>query len=220
MTMTNRRFILAVAASGLLSTHLAAAAVNVELNNTAGTPGQTVELAAVLTANGQESVAGIENDLRFDPGAPIATGADGRPDCSPNPAIRKDATAFSFRPIGCDPQAGQCTGVHALVVAVDNVDSIASGAVLYRCRVAISARAQRGRYSIAVTNALYTPPAGGDSRAQGTDGAVTALGSGAPPSAGNGGAGCQIGAGGSSASLWLGFALVVCWRWCRSRAAR
>lgn len=218
--MNNRRFILVLAASASLSAQAAAAAVTVELNNTTGTPGQTVELAAVLTANGQESVAGTENDLGFDPGAPIATGADGRPDCSPNPAIRKGSTAFGFRPIGCDPQAGQCTGVHALVVAVDNVDSISPGAVLYRCRVAISALAQPGRYPIAVTNALYAPPTGGDRSAQGRDGVVTALGTGAPSSAGNGGAGCQIGAGGSRASLWLALGLLVCWRWRRSRAAR
>jgi hypothetical protein len=218
--MNNRRFILALAASASFSIHVAVAAVTVELNSTTGTAGQTVELAAVLTANGQESVAGIENDLSFDPGAPIAVDADGRPDCSPNPAIRKGSTAFSFRPIGCDPQAGQCTGVHALVVAVDNVDSIPPGAVLYRCRVAISARAQRGRYPIAVTNALYTPPAGGDRSAQGRDGFVSTLETGAPSSAGNGGAGCQIGAGGSSASLWLALSLLVCRCWRRLRAAR
>ena len=217
--MTNHRFILVVAVSAALNTQVALAAVTVEVSNAAGTQGQMVELAAVLTADAQESVAGIENDLGFDPGAPVAVGADGRPDCSPNPAIRKGATAFSFRPIGCNPQAGQCTGLHALVVAVDNVDPIPSGAVLYRCQVAISARARPGHYPIAVTNALYTPPAGGDRSAQGSDGLVTA-GTSMPSSAGNGGAGCQMCAGGSRASLWLAFGLFVCRCWRRRRAAR
>jgi hypothetical protein len=218
--MTNHRFILVVAVSAVLNTHVAPAAVTVEVSNTAATQGQMVELAAVLTADAQESVAGIENDLGFDPGAPVAVGADGRPDCSANPAIRKGATAFSFRPIGCDPQAGQCTGVHALVVAVDNVDPIPSGAILYRCRVAISAGARPGRHPIGVTNALYAPPAGGDRGAQGSDGVVTALGTSMPSSAGNGGAGCQMGPAQSRAPLWLAFGLLICWSWHRSRAAR
>jgi len=218
--MTNRYFTLVTAASVVLNIQVAAAVVSVEVGSTTGTAGQMVELAAVLTADAHESVAGIENDLRFDPGAPIAAGADGRPDCSPNPAIRKGATAFSFRPIGCDPRAEQCTSVHALVVAVDNVDPIPSGAILYRCRVAISDRARPGGYPIGVTNALYTPPTGGDRTAQGSDGVVTALGTNMPSSAGSGGAGCQIGAGGSRASLWLAFGLLACRRWRRWRGAR
>ncbi|HXQ23067.1 MAG TPA: hypothetical protein VN812_15425 [Candidatus Acidoferrales bacterium] len=218
--MINRRFVVVVLASLALDAGVAAAAVTVAIGSAAGTPGQMVELGATLTADAQDPVAGVENDLNFAPAASVAVGADGRPDCSLNPAIRKSATAFSFRPLGCDPQAGQCTAIHALVVAVDNLDPIPSGAVLYSCRVAISGQAQPGRYALTVTNALYAPPNGGDHTANGNDGVVTALGSSMPPSAGNGGGGCQIGTGGSRASLWLALGLLACRRFRRSRDAR
>lgn len=219
--MTNRRFILVVTTCVASCVRIAVAAVTVEVSNAAGTTGQLVELAATLAADVQEPVAGVENDLSYDPGTPIATGADGRPDCSPNPAIHKSATAFGFRPIGCDPQAGQCTGVHALVVAVDNVDAIPSGATLYHCRIAVSRQARPGRYPIRVTNALYAPPSGEDRAALGSDGAVTALDAMQPsaPPANGAGAGCQVGAVGSSAPLWLALGLLA-WRRRRSRSAR
>lgn len=211
--MTNRGFTLVVAASVALSGQVAAAAVTVEAGSTAGTAGQMVEVAITLTADTPEPVAGVENDLTFDPSAPVAIGADGRPDCSPNPAIRKSATAFGFRPIGCNPQTGQCTGAHALVVAVDNIDSIPPGAVLYRCRVALSSEAH-GRYPIAITNALYAPPSGGDRTAQGSDGVVTTL---QQPANASGG-GCQGGPSGSCLPLWLALCLIAGRRWHCSRS--
>jgi hypothetical protein len=218
--MINRRFVVVVLASLALDAGVAAAAVTVAVGSAAGTPGQMVELGATLSADAQEPVAGVENDLNFAPAAPVAVAADGRPDCSPNPAIRKGATAFSFRPIGCDPQAGQCTAVHALVVAVDNVDPIPSGAVLYQCRVGISEQAQPGGYPLAVTNALYAPPSGGDRTAQGNDGVVTALGNSMPSSSGHAGGGCQIGTGGSRTLLWPALGLLVWRRFRRSRDVR
>jgi len=109
--MINRRFVVVVLASLALDAGVAAAAVTVAIGSAAGTPGQMVELGATLTADAQDPVAGVENDLNFAPAASVAVGADGRPDCSLNPAIRKSATAFSFRPLGCDPQAGQCTAI-------------------------------------------------------------------------------------------------------------
>jgi hypothetical protein len=219
--MIRRRRILVVAASVVLHAQLAAAMVTVEANSTAGTAGQMVEVAVTLAADEHEPVAGVENDLTFDPAATVAVGADARPDCSANTAIRKSATAFGFRPLGCDPRAGQCTGIHALVVAVDNVAPIPSGAVLYRCRVALSAQARPGRYPIGIRNALYAPPSGGDQVAQGSDGAVKALEATGPsaPSTGGGGGGCQTGAAGGLAPLWLAFGLFAYRRWCRARSA-
>ena len=63
-----------------------------------------------------EPVAGILVDLAFMPQARIAATARGHADCRVDPTIGKDASAFVFQPIGCDP-ARTCTAVRGLIIS-------------------------------------------------------------------------------------------------------
>jgi hypothetical protein len=49
-------------------------------------------------------VAGIQNDITFDPLTPIAATGGGQPDCTANPATGKSIFT-AFRPSGCTPGA-------------------------------------------------------------------------------------------------------------------
>ena len=45
------------------------------------------------------AIAGTQNDIGFDPQqVAVVAKPNGKPDCSPNPAIGKEGTAFSFQP--------------------------------------------------------------------------------------------------------------------------
>lgn len=120
----------------------------VAVGSVSGAPGQRVSFAVQLHTSGH-AVAGVENDISFDPRAPIAARANGRPDCTVNPAIDKPATSFAFEPAGCRPGA-DCTGIRALVVAIDNVDAIADGATLCRCAVNVPGNAAAGTYPLSI----------------------------------------------------------------------
>jgi endoglycosylceramidase len=97
-------------------------------------------------------VVGTQNDIGFAPEAPIVARANGRPECTVNPEIDKGGTSFAFLPPSC--LAGfDCTGVRALVLALDNVDPIDTGAVLYICTVLVSDSAQAARYPLTCSNA-------------------------------------------------------------------
>src|SRR5690606_40662681 len=50
--------------------------------------------------------------------------------------------------------------VRALVLALDNVDAIPNGALLYSCDVRIAAEAQPGRYPVTVTETGASDPNG------------------------------------------------------------
>ena len=140
-----------------------ASAVSIDIGDVVGVPGAKVEVRVTLTADAGEAVAGTQNDLRFDP-AVVAVSAleDGAPDCAVNPAINKMATAFGFRPAGCDPGRGECTGVRALVLAFDNVEPIGDGAILYTCQLLVAADVAPGQYELINTRSGYAPPEGGD----------------------------------------------------------
>ena len=70
-----------------------------------------------------------------------------------NPAIDKSGTSFAFLPEGCTP-GDTCTGVRALVRALDEVNSpIPSGSALYTCEVAIDGEVANGTYPLACDNA-------------------------------------------------------------------
>jgi hypothetical protein len=62
-----------------------------------------------------------------------------------NDAIEKGGTSFAFQPSGCTAGT-DCTGVRALVLALDNVDPIPTGSVLYTCQVAIAGDAADGDF--------------------------------------------------------------------------
>ena len=105
-------------------------------------PGQTNAVRAILLS--PVPVAGTQNDIGFDVAAArVVADASGRPDCTVNPAIDKDATGFNFLPNGCDP-AIDCQAVRAVVISIENVDAIPSGSLLYECNVAVEPDAPPG----------------------------------------------------------------------------
>jgi hypothetical protein len=157
-------------------------------------------------------VAGVQNDLGFDADAArIGAAANGRPACRVNPAIDKGGTAFAFVGDG---------GVRAIVLALDNVDPIADGAVLYTCDVSIADTARAGSYTLHVrgtgasdANGLALPSVGEAAQ-------LVVLEAGEEPLGGAGGAGCQV-------APWRAARLELLWllcgalvaRLCRARAA-
>ncbi len=114
-----------------------------------GAPGTQVSIAVTLATEGVDVLA-TQNRIDFDRTVFVAPRTDGEPDCTVEPAIDKSATAFRYAPLGCDPLV-DCTGVRAFVLAFDNLDPIADGAVLYRCRVGIDPDAAPGEYELPLT---------------------------------------------------------------------
>jgi len=156
------------------------AAPSLEVGSASGVPGDVVTFAVTLHTGGA-AVAGVQNDLEFDSlNTPIAAATTGRPDCAVNPSINKGATSFAFRPSGCSSDA--CTGIRALVLAVDNVDPIPDGAVLYTCTVNIAASATAGDYPLEISYVIMSDPEGNAvPDVTGTDGAIFVSGTPVPP---------------------------------------
>jgi YVTN family beta-propeller protein len=153
--------------------------IRVEIGTVNGLPGQPATFSASLHAAGHE-VAAAQNDVAFDPSTPIAALPNGKPACSVNPSINKGATSFVFEPVGCTPGAGDCSAVRALVVALDNVDPIADGAVLYTCTLSVAADTPPGSYALAVSAASGSDPVGNALSAVAINGTVIV---GTPPGA-------------------------------------
>lgn len=175
----------------------AAATVAVKIDPVTARAGEEREIVIRVTANQGESVVGMQWDLVFDPGiAPVAVRSHGGPDCEVDAGVNKRATAFAFRPPRCNPRRGECVSVRAVVIALDNVDAIQSGAPVVRCRVAVGRHVPPGRYPLALRSAAYSPPEGGDRGVGAPVGELTVVDSGATPSPapgnGNGGGGCQM----------------------------
>jgi hypothetical protein len=129
------------------------------------------------------AVAGVQNDITFDPLTPIATATDGRPDCTVDPGIDRDATSFTFLPMGCTP-GDDCSGVRAFVLSTGTADPIADGVTLYSCRVAIAAGAPLGSYPLVAAMPLASGPAAEILPVQASDGAIEVI-EGPPPCAGD-----------------------------------
>ena len=169
-----RAAIAAVGATALLAA--SAQAVEIVVGNAEGDPGATVTVAVSL--NTQEAqVAGTQNDIGFgaDSGIAIAAKANGKPDCSVNPEIDKGGTSFAFQPAGCTAGT-DCTGIRALVLALDNVSPIPDGSELYTCKVAIALDATAGDKTLANTNTGASDPDGQALATTGVDGTVTVTG--------------------------------------------
>lgn len=162
----------AAAASAALLLAASAQAVVIEGGEATGAPGETVDVSVSLSTEGSQ-VAGTENVLGFNPTdvAVAAKTTNSRPDCAVNEAINKGGTAFAFQPSGCSGLA--CTGVKALVLALDNVDPIPDGSVLYTCKVAIAADAENGDYPLECSAPGASDPAGGALIAACTSGTIT-----------------------------------------------
>jgi len=123
-------------------------------------PGETIDVTATL-ATGGEMVAGTQNDFSFDPvNTPVGTRGTTtlRPDCTFNPDINKAATSFAFQPAGCTGM--DCVRVRAIVFATDNTDPILDGALLYTCKINVSATAADGSDPLAVSGAILSNPTG------------------------------------------------------------
>jgi hypothetical protein len=170
----------------------------------AGRPGELVPLEVRL--NGSPwPVAGVQNDLAIDPAiAAVAAAENGRPACRVEPAIEKNGTAFSYQSNGA---------VRALVLALDNVDPIADGAVLYRCDVRVAAEAEPGRYPVRVTETGASDPSGIALPSEGVAGELEVLGSTQAPvdQASGSAGGCTVSSPRQPAAQlgWLGFGLLV-----------
>ena len=205
--------------AGLVWSFPVTARVTVDMEDVVGRPGDTFELTPRLRVDAGERVAGVQMDVTFDSvNTPIASAANGTPDCVVNRAIGKPATAFAFRPPGCNPQRGECTAVRALVLALDNVVLIPSGSVLFRCRIGIAGHAAAGRYPVRLGAAMYSPPEGGDRTALAPETAVEVRPGGEPPLAAASGSGCQTVPGtGTGASPALAASLLLVERLLRRR---
>jgi hypothetical protein len=146
--------------------------IRLSIGRVSGPAGATVEVDVVLASVGNSEVAGTQNDLFFDSATPIRASETepGIPDCKVNLAIDKPATTFTFLPAGCSP-GGTCTGVRALVLALDNTDPIANGSRLYSCMIAIAANAS-GTFPLTCAMSIASPSEGMDVDAQCSEGAV------------------------------------------------
>jgi len=92
---------------------------------------------------------------------PSPTGA---PDCTVNPAIGKDGF-FAFTPNGCS--GATCTGISAIIVAVNNLAAIPDNSELYRCNADIAVGATGPSYPLTNSGVVL-----GDTSGQPIDGAT------------------------------------------------
>jgi hypothetical protein len=143
--------------------------VQLHIGTANGLPGQTATFDVTLDAGG-EQVAGAQIDIGFQALTPVLANFQGRPTCTVNPAINKNASAYAFQPPGCF--GSQCVAMRALILAFDNVDPIPDGSVLFTCTVQISPAATNGVYPLTASNALVSDPVGNALSTVGTDGAV------------------------------------------------
>jgi hypothetical protein len=142
--------------------------VSINVGVAAGSSGATVSFPVTLDSGGLD-VAGIQNDIHFDPLTPVAATISGRPDCTANPAHGKSVFT-AFQPSGCTVGL-TCTGMRALVLSLSDVNTIPDG-LLYTCKVAISPFAPSGTYPLVNSNQGSSDPDGGAQQANGDDGAV------------------------------------------------
>ncbi|MEO8602195.1 MAG: hypothetical protein ABI629_06435 [bacterium] len=107
----------------------------------------------LLQVEGEEQVAGMQNDLTFDPAVFAIQNAD----CVINPAIGPDSAlnkVLSTNSALMDP-----TRVRNIVVSLDNADPIPSG-LLYTCTFAVATDAEPGEYVLENINARASNPQG------------------------------------------------------------
>ena len=132
-----------------------------------------IEIGSVRTPGGQRAtfdvhldaldedappVAGMQNEIFFEPSTPISATDDGEPECAVNPSIHKNGTDFLFLPPDCTPGIN-CVGVCVFVLALDNTAPIADGALLYSCAVQVLPGTAIGVYPLRNRNADASDPA-------------------------------------------------------------
>ena len=151
----------------------AARAAVIEVGSGTGAPGETVPVDVSLSTEGAAILA-TQNRIDFTRRAYIAAGDNGAPDCTVNPAIDKNATAFRFLPLHCDP-AVDCESVRVFVLSFDNLTPIGDGARLYTCNVRIAADAPGGSYPLLVEEEATSAAGGVLLPTTGVDGQVTVV---------------------------------------------
>jgi YVTN family beta-propeller protein len=145
--------------------------VAVEIGSATLQAGSLGAIPVVLHTNGA-AVVGVQNEIAFPTAAPITATASGKPQCAVNPAIAKPSTSFAFVPPGCSYTQGECTGVRALVVSIDDVNPIADGSVLYTCVIEASASAPAGTFPLHASGVYASDPSGRLLPASAVDGKV------------------------------------------------
>jgi MYXO-CTERM domain-containing protein len=111
----------------------------------------TVEIS--LQVEGDEVVAGVQNDLEFDPAVFGIAPAD----CVINPAIGPDTAAD--KRLSTSLPLGTSGLLRNLVVALDNSNPIPSGA-LYTCAFDVQSTAPVGEHTLVNTDAVASSPSG------------------------------------------------------------
>jgi len=111
-------------------------------------------------------VAEAQNVIVLGPEIRIAVDTGGQPLCMVNPEINMDAT-FT---ISCDP-ADVCT-LEAFVFALDDVDAIPSGSILYTCEITIDLDSLPGTYPLTCPRASADDPDGVAISTECADGSV------------------------------------------------
>jgi hypothetical protein len=163
---------------------VAAAVGSIDIGSASAAAGATTAFAVTFALSDPLAVvAGLQNDIGFDALTPIPPATDGRPACTVDPGIAKDATSFIFLPMGCTP-GDDCRGVRAFVLSTTNTDPIADGATLYSCQVAVAADAPPGSYPLVAGMPLGSAPAAEILPVLASDGAVEVT-EGPPPCAGD-----------------------------------
>jgi len=141
------------------------------VGNVTGAPDTEVTFQVRLQT-GEDSVAGIQHDISFDPAfGVIPPNASSRPDCSANPSIGKENTQFAYLPVGCTPGTG-CTGIRAVVASNSNASAIPDGSLLYTCKFRIAATA-RGTSVLTTSGLVGSDPEGRPVWLSGVNGSVT-----------------------------------------------
>ena len=148
-------------------------AAEVRLGSAAGAPGETVAIEARLAVLDESAaVAGVDASFGFPAAAPVAAKPSGAPDCALDEDISSGVETFVFQPTGCTPGT-DCSGVRALVLALDSEEPFADDALLFTCRLAIGAETAAGVYPLTAGEMLGSDPDGGALPLLGVDGAVT-----------------------------------------------
>jgi hypothetical protein len=145
--------------------------VVISVGSASGQMGDQVSVGVSLATEGA-AVLATQNQIAFGRQAFIPAGAGGGPACVVNPAIEKEATAFRFLPLGCDP-AVDCASVRVFVLSFSNLEPIDDGAMLYTCTVQIAAAAPLGEYPLTIGELGASAAMGVLLPVTGTSGAVT-----------------------------------------------
>lgn len=124
--------------------------VGVVVGTAAGRLGESVVVPVSLHVP-ERRVAALQTDVTFEAEMPIAANDNGRPVCAVNAGIDKPDSSFTFIPPGCAPGV-DCSGVRAVIVAFDKIETIADGVTLFSCVVDVGPVEPRA-YGLGCANA-------------------------------------------------------------------